>query len=113
MSDAPPLFSSSLPLLIDASGPIVHVGIPSPEGWRALCSDEKPALESLFISLRKCLGHVDSHATSIDALRAKGHTVKVVNTLGAAQAIGIGQAGKPFTGSPDPRNRGVFGVSGK
>ena len=50
---------------------------------------------------------------NIDALRAKGHTVKVVNTLGAAQAIGLGQAGKPFTGSPDPRGRGVFEVSGK
>ena len=49
----------------------------------------------------------------IDALRAKGHTVKVVNTLGAAQAIGLGEGGKPFTGSPDPRGRGVFGVSGK
>ena len=51
--------------------------------------------------------------TTIDALRAKGHTVKVVNTLGAAQAIGLGEGGKPFTGSPDPRGRGVFGVSGK
>ena len=51
--------------------------------------------------------------TTIDALQAKGHKVQIVNTLGAAQAIGIGQAGKPFTGSPDPRNRGVFGVSGK
>ena len=50
---------------------------------------------------------------NIDALRAKGHSVKVVNTLGAAQAIGLGQAGKPFTGSPDPRGRGVFEVSGK
>ncbi|MFQ3169652.1 MAG: gamma-glutamyltranspeptidase/glutathione hydrolase [Limisphaerales bacterium] len=50
---------------------------------------------------------------AIDALRAKGHTVKVVNTLGAAQAIGLGEGGKPFTGSPDPRGRGVFGVSGK
>ena len=50
---------------------------------------------------------------NIEALRAKGHTVKVVNTLGAAQAIGLGQAGKPFTGSPDPRGRGVFEVSGK
>ena len=49
---------------------------------------------------------------NIEALRAKGHTVKVVNTLGAAQAIGLGQAGKPFTGSPDPRGRGVFEVSG-
>ena len=50
---------------------------------------------------------------AINALRAKGHTVKVVNTLGAAQAIGLGQVGKPFTGAPDPRGRGVFEVSGE
>ena len=37
----------------------------------------------------------------------------LVALTGAAQAIGLGQAGKPFTGSPDPRGRGVFGVSGK
>jgi hypothetical protein len=37
----------------------------------------------------------------------------LVALIGAAQAIGLGQAGKPFTGSPDPRGRGVFGVSGK
>ena len=58
--------------------------------------------------VEKALGQV-----AIDALRAKGHTVKVVNTLGAAQAIGLGQDGKPFTGSADPRGRGVFGVSRK
>lgn len=68
MSDDNALSSSALPLLLDASGPVVQVGIPSPEGWRALFSDEKPALESLFICLRKCLEQVDSHATSIDAL---------------------------------------------
>jgi gamma-glutamyltranspeptidase/glutathione hydrolase len=46
----------------------------------------------------------------IDALRAKGHTVEIVNTLGAAQAIGLGQDGKAFSGSPDPRGRGAFAV---
>ncbi|HJN89722.1 MAG TPA: gamma-glutamyltransferase [Verrucomicrobiota bacterium] len=49
----------------------------------------------------------------IDALRAKGHTVKAVSSLQATQAIGLGQAGNPFTGAPDPRGRGVFGVSGE
>ena len=58
--------------------------------------------------IEKALGQ-----SAIDALRAKGHTVEVVNTLGAAQAIGLGQAGKPFSGSPDPRGRGLFGVSAK
>jgi gamma-glutamyltranspeptidase/glutathione hydrolase len=46
----------------------------------------------------------------IDALRAKGHTVEIVNTLGAAQSIGLGQDGKAFSGSPDPRGRGAFAV---
>ena len=48
---------------------------------------------------------------AIDALRAKGHTVKVTGSIGTAQAIGLGQGGKPFTGAPDPRGRGVFGVT--
>jgi len=46
----------------------------------------------------------------IDALRAKGHTVEIVNTLGASQSIGLGQDGKAFSGSPDPRGRGAFAV---
>ncbi|MBT3842055.1 MAG: gamma-glutamyltransferase, partial [Verrucomicrobia bacterium] len=46
----------------------------------------------------------------IDALLAKGHTVEIVNTLGAAQSIGLGQDGKAFRGSPDPRGRGAFTV---
>ena len=50
---------------------------------------------------------------TIAALRAKGHAVEVVNSLGAAQAIGLGQGDKPFTGSADPRGHGVFGVSRK
>ncbi len=50
---------------------------------------------------------------TIDALRAMGHTVKVTDSLGAAQAIGLGQAGQPFSGSADPRGRGVFKVSRK
>jgi len=50
---------------------------------------------------------------TIDSLRAMGHTVKVTDSLGAAQAIGLGQAGKPFSGAADPRGRGVFGVSGE
>ncbi len=47
---------------------------------------------------------------TIDALRAMGQTVKVTDSIGAAHAIGLGQAGKPFTGAADPRGRGVFGV---
>ena len=47
---------------------------------------------------------------TIDALRAMGQTVKVTDSLGAAPAIGLGQAGKSFTGAADPRGRGVFGV---
>ena len=48
---------------------------------------------------------------TIDALRAMGQTVKVTDSLGAAQAIGLSQAVKSFTGAADPRGRGMFGVS--
>ena len=49
--------------------------------------------------------------TTIDELRKMGHTVKVTDSIGAAQALGLGQAGRPFTGAADPRGRGVFSVT--
>ena len=49
--------------------------------------------------------------TTIDALRKIGHTVKVTDSIGAAQALGLGHAGRPFTGAADPRGRGVFSVT--
>ena len=48
---------------------------------------------------------------TIDALRKMGHTVKVNESIGAAQSIGLGQAGQPFSGAADPRGRGVFSVT--
>ena len=48
---------------------------------------------------------------TIDALRNMGHTIKVTDSIGAAQALGLGQAGRPFTGAADPRGRGVFSVT--
>ena len=48
---------------------------------------------------------------TIDELRKMGHTVKVTDSIGAAQAVGLGQAGRPFTGAADPRGRGVFSVT--
>ena len=46
---------------------------------------------------------------TIDALRNMGHTIKVTDSIGAAQALG--QAGRPFTGAADPRGRGVLSVT--
>ena len=48
---------------------------------------------------------------TIDELRKMGHTVKVTDSIGAAQALGLGQAGRPFTGAADSRGRGVFSVT--
>jgi len=48
---------------------------------------------------------------TIDALRNMGHTIKVTDSIGAAQALGLGQAGRPFNGAADPRGRGVFSVT--
>jgi gamma-glutamyltranspeptidase/glutathione hydrolase len=39
----------------------------------------------------------------IAALRARGHTVKVVESLGAAQAVGVHSSGRGYTGAHDPR----------
>ena len=49
--------------------------------------------------------------TTIDELRSIGHTVKATDSIGAAQAIGLGQNGTAFIGSADPRGRGVFKVN--
>ena len=48
---------------------------------------------------------------TIDELLKMGHIVKVTDSIGAAQALGLGQAGRPFTGAADPRGRGVFSVT--
>ena len=57
-----------LPLVLDASGSNVQVGILDRDGWRSFVIDEKPALESLFTGLRQCLEEVDSPASVIDAI---------------------------------------------
>ena len=48
---------------------------------------------------------------TIDELLKMGHTIKVTDSIGAAQALGLGQAGRPFTGAADPRGRGLFSVT--
>ena len=72
------------------------------EQWTFFSLSEKVAVGRMR---EKALGQA-----VIDALLAKGHTVEIVNTLGAAQSIGLGQDGKAFRGSPDPRGRGAFTV---
>ena len=45
----------------------------------------------------------------IDSLVERGHKVKLINSIGAAQAIGQNSMGA-FIGSADPRGRGVFSI---
>ncbi|MED5454562.1 MAG: gamma-glutamyltransferase [Verrucomicrobiota bacterium] len=45
----------------------------------------------------------------IDSLREIGHVIKVVDSMGAAQSLGLNDVGA-FIGSADPRGRGVFSV---
>ena len=45
----------------------------------------------------------------IDSLREIGHVIKVVDSMGAAQSLGLNDVGV-FIGSADPRGRGVFSV---
>jgi len=45
----------------------------------------------------------------IDSLVKIGHKVKLIDSIGAAQALGRNNIGA-FVGSADPRGRGVFSV---
>jgi gamma-glutamyltranspeptidase / glutathione hydrolase len=48
-------------------------------------------------------------AKVVEALRARGHTVKIVDQIGVSQAVGVTPAGK-FTGAADPRAEGAVSV---
>jgi gamma-glutamyltranspeptidase/glutathione hydrolase len=45
----------------------------------------------------------------IDSLIERGHKVKIIDSMGAAQSLGQNGMGV-FIGSADPRGRGVFSV---
>ena len=40
-------------------------------------------------------------------LAGRGHNLKVVDSMGAAQAVALQSSGKKFVGAPDPRGVGV------
>ena len=53
-------------LLLDASGPVTHVGLLHHNQWLALYGSETPALESLFQGVVQCLREA---ALSLDAVK--------------------------------------------
>jgi len=60
--------SFKLPLLIDATGPKLHVGLPKADGWTALFCSKQPAMESLFLGIRSCLENARKKISEVDAL---------------------------------------------
>lgn len=42
-------------LLLDASGPTIHIGLLHQRQWVARCTSESPPLETLFSGVRQCL----------------------------------------------------------
>ena len=58
----------ALPLVLDASSPMIQVGIPDREGWRALKKAEEQAMESLFRSCSELFEELDTGMRKVDAV---------------------------------------------
>ena len=58
----------ALPLVLDASSPMIQVGIPDREGWRALKKAEEQAMESLFRSCAELFEELDTGMRKVDAV---------------------------------------------
>jgi len=58
----------SLPLVLDASSPMIQVGVADKEGWRALKKAEEQAMESLFRSCAQLFEELDAGMQKVDAV---------------------------------------------
>ncbi len=58
----------ALPLVLDASSPMIQVGIADREGWRALKKAEEQAMESLFRSCAEIFEELDAGMGKVDAV---------------------------------------------
>lgn len=67
MEQASTLIPESPALLLDASGACLHVGLWTPEGWRAYASGEGQALEQLFSLIADCLTKAACPLTAVRA----------------------------------------------
>tara|TARA_Y100001934_G_scaffold166406_1_gene197835 strand:+ start:45 stop:716 length:672 start_codon:yes stop_codon:yes gene_type:complete len=79
-----------LPLLLDATGQNLHVGIPSAEGWTTLFSSKLPAMESLFLGMQTCLEDTGKKISEVDALvfcEGPGSTLGLRIAAAAAKTI--------------------------
>lgn len=58
----------ALPLVLDASSPMIQVGIADREGWRALKKAKEQAMESLFRSCAELFEELDTGMRKVDAV---------------------------------------------
>lgn len=56
------------PLVVDASSPLLQVGIPNKEGWHHVAVSEKQALEGLFAAAEEALKKHTQPPSEIDAI---------------------------------------------
>ena len=61
-------FDAKLSLLVDASTPILQVGVLGKNYWKSFYTSEKQALEGLFFSAKKTLEEVEQTLSSVDAI---------------------------------------------
>ncbi len=69
--ETPPVIvptSFSFPLVVDASSPLIQVGIPDHNGWKSMGVSKKQALEGLFASAEDAFRQLALKSSKIDAI---------------------------------------------
>ena len=61
-------FDAKLSLLVDASTPLLQVGILGKNSWKSFHTSKKQALEGLFFAVMQTLEKVDQSLSSVDAI---------------------------------------------
>ena len=64
----PEAFDAKVPLLIDASTPLLQVGVIEKEGWKSMETSEKQVMEGLFVASQKAMAKANLSLSSVDAI---------------------------------------------
>ena len=64
----PETFDAKVPLLIDASTPLLQVGVIEKEGWKSIETSEKQVMEGLFVASQKAMAKANLSLSSVDAI---------------------------------------------
>ena len=63
----PEAFDAKVSLLIDASTPLLQVGVIEKEGWKSMETSEKQVMEGLFVASQKAMAKANLSLSSVIA----------------------------------------------